>query len=536
MAGLGAGAGAFTGDVERAKLALQREKLAMQAHNAAVQANQNQQRIDMEAEKRRQDDMERGYRLDRLVQAGEEEDRHREAFRKLRESSLGNAIIAGEMNGGFLKNSQLAMFNQDVGTTYDVAGKFNPVTGKKYQDGLWHFLQFKRKDGQVMLGPDGQPLVELDHPVDRQSEMRIMMDEFGRKHLSEMRGGNGNGFSFEDRLALEQLKQEGLNQRAAAANDARKELAGQRADVQREGIASREKIAGMQMSGRKDIANIQAAVQRAGFLSRENIAKLQEAGRMERATQRNELGWAKYDDASAKWKASYEVAMKRAKNEEERNRITEKYNDGRNAIAEGRLDLDWDKYEETSRHNRATEGIQQQRADTDQYRAETAADLGQQRIDLASERNRIFEDAQKDALALRKELGEKNYDLKVQELKAKLEGKINTKGMGKDDFGSILAMVPKLMEIKDIEGEGIDQKPVPRYATESDAIKAAAGIVSEVRAAAQKTKTATQQPAAQQPAAKQQDGQPVIWQDPKTGKKYRINFENGKAASKTLIQ
>ena len=354
------------------------------------------------------------------------------------------------------------------------------------------------------------------------------------------RGVNGlNGMS--EKMALELMKQNGLNQRAADANKTKKELAGQRADVQLEGMSSKEKIAGMQVSGRKDIADIQAAVQRDGFLSRENIAKLQEAGRTERATQRNDLGWAKLDDATEKWKASYEVALKKAKNDEERNRITEKYNYGRNAIAEGRLDLDWNKYEETSRHNQATEEIQQQRADTDQYKAETAEELGRQRIEENKEWHKMLADAQEAARKQREEMGEKNYQLKLKEYEAKVSGKIQNGKSGRSNAELVLGLVPRLMQANRMVPDDIHgSRPEPIYKSEDEAIDAAIGMVNKVRNQSSDGESATQ-PAAQQQAAEKTTSYPVPKGKPSTfrsgGVLWRIVYgPNGEMVGKQRIQ
>ena len=358
------------------------------------------------------------------------------------------------------------------------------------------------------------------------------------------RGANGS-LGASEKLALEQLKQDGLDRRAAAANDTKKELAGQRADVQREGIASREKIAGVQMSGRKDIANIQAAVQRDGFLSRENIAKLQEAGRMERATQRNNLGWAKLDDATEKWKASYEVALKKAKNDEERNRIIEKYNDGRNAIAEGRLDLDWKKFGEDVRHNQATEGIQKQRADTEQYKAETAEELGRLRAEENKRWHDMLASSQESARKQRETMGEKNYQLKLKELEAKVSGRIQNGKSGRSNAELVLGLVPRLMQTNRMVPDEIHgSRPEPVYKSEDEALDAAIDMVNKVRqmsdggSAQQAASSAAQQPAASQSSVQYYPppaGKPSTLK--KDGVTWRILYDrNGTVVGKQRIK
>ena len=354
------------------------------------------------------------------------------------------------------------------------------------------------------------------------------------------RGGNGpNGMS--EKMALEQMRQNGLNQRADEANKTKKQIAEQNAEVQIEGNKTKKEIAGMQVSGRKAVADVQAAVKQQGYLSNEHIAQIHEDGRNERAEERNKIGRAKIAADITKENHRYEVALKNAKNDEERNRITEEHNKRFDGIAEGRLQYDKDRLVETSRHNQATEEIQQQRADTDQYKAETAEELGQQRIEENKAYHKTLADAQEAARKQREEMGEKNYQLKLKEYEAKVSGKIQNGKSGRSNAELVLGLVPRLMQANRMVPDDIHgSRPEPIYKSEDEAIDAAIGMVNKVRNQSSDGESATQ-PAAQQQAAEKTTSYPVPKGKPSMfrsgGVLWRIVYgPNGEMVGKQRIQ
>lgn len=417
MAALGAGAGGFTGDIERRKLALQERQQDINAQNQAVQNDQNQQRIDLAAEhqqfeqgwnnairsqemaNREQEFQKRSLDIERLRRAGDEESRQMANLAKMRETSLGNALIAGEMNGGFLKNSQLAMFNQEHQTSYDSAGMFNPITGRQYDDGRWHFLQFQKDNGgNVVFGNDGSPVVERDIPVASEFRDSVLGSEFGKMYM-----GRNNGSASVQAATIR-------------GNTAR--------DVAHINADSREKVAKIGADAKVNVAD-------KGNASRERIEEMREKGREARAKLRNDAeweklaqGWAKIDDNFAiqakkadtygkrvdlleqKLKNDYELGIRRAESTEEKNRLEAEYRERKADIDEGNLDLGW-------------------------FRAENYADLGERRIkeqersNLArEEQNKQNEEGRNRRFDERQGIREKELELKKETLLAKAKDAI----------------------------------------------------------------------------------------------------------------
>ena len=162
-----------------------------------------------------------------------------------------------------------------------------------------------------------------------------------------------------DKIAIEQMKQDGLDRRAAEQNAVKLEIA---------------KLTGKQ---RKEIADANNILKKYGIdiglektqennASRERIAAEREKGRQARAVLRDKqaweklaLEWEKADNSFAvqmkkadtygkrvdlieqKIDKDYEVALKKVKNEEDRLALDEAYKNAKLDLEEGRLDLDW---------------------------------------------------------------------------------------------------------------------------------------------------------------------------------------------------
>ena len=162
-----------------------------------------------------------------------------------------------------------------------------------------------------------------------------------------------------DKMAIEQMKQDGLDRRAAEQNAVKLEIA---------------KLTGEQ---RKEIADANNILKKYGIdiglektqennASRERIAAEREKGRQARAVLRDKqaweklaLEWEKADNSFAvqmkkadtyskrvdlikqKIDKDYEVALKKVKNEEDRLALDEAYKNAKLDLEEGRLDLDW---------------------------------------------------------------------------------------------------------------------------------------------------------------------------------------------------
>lgn len=162
-----------------------------------------------------------------------------------------------------------------------------------------------------------------------------------------------------DKMAIEQMKQDGLDRRAAEQNAVKLEIA---------------KLTGEQ---RKEIADANNVLKKYGIdiglektqennASRERIAAEREKGRQARAVLRDKqaweklaLEWEKADNSFAvqmkkadtygkrvdlieqKIDKDYEVALKKVKNEEDRLALDEAYKNAKFDLEEGRLDLDW---------------------------------------------------------------------------------------------------------------------------------------------------------------------------------------------------
>ncbi len=162
-----------------------------------------------------------------------------------------------------------------------------------------------------------------------------------------------------DKMAIEQMKQDGLDRRAAEQNAVKLEIA---------------KLTGEQ---RKEIADANNVLKKYGIdiglektqennASRERIAAEREKGRQARAVLRDKqaweklaLEWEKADNSFAvqmkkadtygkrvdlieqKIDKDYEVALKKVKNEEDRLALDEAYKNAKLDLEEGRLNLDW---------------------------------------------------------------------------------------------------------------------------------------------------------------------------------------------------
>ena len=162
-----------------------------------------------------------------------------------------------------------------------------------------------------------------------------------------------------DKMAIEQMKQDGLDRRAAEQNAVKLEIA---------------KLTGKQ---RKEIADANNVLKKYGIdiglektqennASRERIAAEREKGRQARAVLRDKqaweklaLEWEKADNSFAvqmkkadtygkrvdlieqKIDKDYEVALKKVKNEEDRLALDEAYKNAKLDLEEGRLNLDW---------------------------------------------------------------------------------------------------------------------------------------------------------------------------------------------------
>ena len=162
-----------------------------------------------------------------------------------------------------------------------------------------------------------------------------------------------------DKMAIEQMKQDGHNRRAAEQNAVKLEIA---------------KLTGKQ---RKEIADANNVLKKYGIdiglektqennASRERIAAEREKGRQARAVLRDKqaweklaLEWEKADNSFAvqmkkadtygkrvdlieqKIDKDYEVALKKVKNEEDRLALDEAYKNAKLDLEEGRLNLDW---------------------------------------------------------------------------------------------------------------------------------------------------------------------------------------------------
>ena len=162
-----------------------------------------------------------------------------------------------------------------------------------------------------------------------------------------------------DKMAIEQMKQDGLDRRAAEQNAVKLEIA---------------KLTGEQ---RKEIADANNVLKKYGIdiglektqennASRERIAAEREKGRQARAVLRDKqaweklaLEWEKADNSFAvqmkkadtygkrvdlieqKIDKDYEVALKKVKNEEDRLALDEAYKNAKLDLEEGRINLDW---------------------------------------------------------------------------------------------------------------------------------------------------------------------------------------------------
>lgn len=85
----------------------------------------------------------------------EEYERKMQAQREIQESALGmvseGVFLSGDI--GAFTPSQVKMFNEKFGQSYDCIGKRDMLTGQPYDDGLIHLVKYERdKDGNVIYG------------------------------------------------------------------------------------------------------------------------------------------------------------------------------------------------------------------------------------------------------------------------------------------------------------------------------------------------------------------------------------------------
>lgn len=143
----------------------------------------------------------------------EEYEANVQAQQELRESALGmvseGVLLSGPI-GGFTP-SQVQHFNEKFGQQFDAIGRRDMKTGKQYEDGLIHLIQYAKDDkGNILYGfrdengntvedsqrknPNSQPLVVQDQTISKEDY------EFGlgrlRKYGGRALNGGGSGLEI----------------------------------------------------------------------------------------------------------------------------------------------------------------------------------------------------------------------------------------------------------------------------------------------------------------------------------------------------
>lgn len=150
----------------------------------------------------------------------EEYERKMQAQREIQESALGmvseGVFLSGDI--GAFTPSQVKMFNEKFGQSYDCIGKRDMLTGQPYDDGLIHLVKYERdKDGNVIYGyidANGK-FVQDQQRQNRNSQPALAVDvsvpredyETGLGRLRQYGDrARGRGGMSEERMQLERDK------------------------------------------------------------------------------------------------------------------------------------------------------------------------------------------------------------------------------------------------------------------------------------------------------------------------------------------
>lgn len=281
--------------------------------------------------------------------------------------------VAGPMDQWIMMNRNKAAFSDDVrnqwrgflSKTYSdaeldrAAGITRPVgskteTGGTVVPGSWLTGPQKRRGNISAFSADGKG--NFSNTDYNETTGRYERTESGQqeKQLSE-------------RERIEMMKEQGRNARAEARNQGRIDIANLQADLKALGY---------------DIDLQKLAERSAHNQATEAQQAANEEGRNARAKEMRDVDWAKHDQAVKKWRDQYEIAMKKAKTDEERAEIDRKYKEGRLEIANGNLDLKWSGLEEQSAHHQATEAQKAQELELKKQRLELDKELGKLKLAL----------------------------------------------------------------------------------------------------------------------------------------------------------